>query len=92
MNNDERIKVMTERLQQRFAPQQLMIIDDSEHHRGHAGSQGGAGHFTVRIASVHFAGKSRVAIHREIYQVLGELIPTEVHALRIEILQICATT
>ena len=81
----KRIDVIKQRLEQAFSPVHLDVIDDSEKHKGHAGSQGGAGHYTVIIAADCFAGKSRLNIHREIYAVLDDLIPHEIHALVIRV-------
>jgi BolA protein len=81
----DRIQIITERLQQAFSPEKLDVIDDSDKHRGHAGSRDGAGHYTVIITAHCFAGKSRIVVHREIYQVLNDLIPREIHALQIKI-------
>ena len=86
MNTVERMNVIRQRLEQKFSPSQLDVLDDSEKHKGHPGSAGGAGHYTVRIAADCFAGRKRVAIHRDIYDALSDLIPQEVHALRIQIL------
>ena len=85
MTPDQRSKVITERLQKRFSPTRLEIIDDSAKHIGHAGSRDGAGHYTVIISADCFGGKGRVAIHRDIYQELQDLIPGEVHALQIKV-------
>lgn len=85
MKSDERIKVITERLQKQFSPSQLDVIDDSDKHKGHAGAQGGAGHYTIVIASGSLNQISRVEAHRQIYQVLNDLIPHEIHALIIKI-------
>ncbi len=84
MTPDQRIATIQQRLRQAFSPIQLEIIDDSEKHKGHAGSQGGAGHYTVMIAADHFKQKSRVEAHREVYAVLADLIPHEIHALQIK--------
>ncbi len=81
--NDERMQIIRQRLEKSFLPSHLEVIDDSEKHKGHAGSQGGAGHYTVVIRANSFAGKSRVMIHREIYHVLSDMIPNEIHALKI---------
>ncbi len=86
MTNQQRIKIMTEKLTARLAPTQLEIIDDSHKHIGHAGAQSGAGHFTVKIAAPVFDGKPMLACHRLIYAALGDLIPQEIHALQIKIL------
>ena len=58
------------------------VQDDSHLHAGHAGAREGR-HFTVRIASARFAGLSRVARHRLVYDALGPLGAQGVHALAI---------
>lgn len=84
VHTNERVDQIRERLRHSFLPTTLDVIDDSEKHKGHAGSAGGAGHYTVIISADCFRGKSRVAIHREIYHVLNDLIPHEIHALQIK--------
>lgn len=86
MNTKDRINIITERLQNAFSPTQLEVIDDSHKHIGHAGAQGGAGHYTVIIHSDMFSNKSRVDVHREIYRTLNDMIPHEIHALQIKII------
>ncbi len=66
-----------------LAPTALEIVDDSHLHAGHAGAREGR-HFTVRITAARFAGLSRVARHRLIYDALQLLIPRGIHALAIE--------
>ncbi len=68
-------------------PSMLEIIDESEDHIGHAGALDGRGHFRIKIASEQFKGLSRVAQHRLIYQNIGELMQTDIHALAIEIIE-----
>jgi BolA protein len=79
---------LRERLAERLAPTRLEVIDESAAHAGHAGSDGtGSGtHFRVRIDSPLFAGKSRVACHRLVYDALRDYFDRErgVHALAIE--------
>ena len=70
------------RLRAALAPQQLQVLDDSHLHAGHAGAREGR-HFTVRITSPRFAGLSRVARHRLVYDSLGPLGDQGVHALAI---------
>ena len=86
MNSKERVSIIQERLQKAFEPAELKIIDDGKEHVGHAGSKDGAGHYTVLISSENFKEKTRVEIHREIYNVLNDLIPQEIHALRIKVI------
>jgi BolA family transcriptional regulator, general stress-responsive regulator len=86
MNTEQRIKIMYERLQSAFLPSKLEIIDDSHMHIGHAGAKGGAGHYSILIQANSFKDKTRVDVHRAIYQVLNDLIPHEIHAICIKIL------
>jgi len=68
-----------------FAPQSLEIVNDSHRHAGHAGSPGtGESHFTVKVVSAAFNGKSRLERHRMINAVLAEELKGAVHALAIE--------
>lgn len=79
---------LQQRLQERLAPSQLQVIDESAAHAGHAGA-GDAGfgtHFRVRIASALFTGQTRVAKHRLVYDALQDFVDRGVHALAIEIL------
>jgi len=72
-------------LTEAFAPDHLVIKDDSALHAGHAGApDGGESHFTVEITAKVFAGKNRVARHRLVNQALGELLKTRIHALAIK--------
>jgi BolA protein len=66
-----------------FAPSGLEVRDDSHRHAGHAGAQDGRGHFDVEIASEAFAGLSPLARHRAVYDALGDLMATDIHALSI---------
>jgi BolA protein len=66
-----------------FEPTELTITDDSHLHAGHAGAREG-GHFSVRIRSERFAGLSRVARHRLVYDSLGSLMTAGIHALIID--------
>jgi len=77
-----------EQLRTRLSPSQLEVIDESAAHAGHAGANeaGFGSHFRVRIASPAFAGKSRVACHRLVYDALQNFIDEGLHALAIEII------
>jgi BolA protein len=79
---------MHQALADRLTPTALDVLDESAAHAGHAGADGtGFGtHFRVRIASPLFAGRSRVAQHRLVYDALQEFIDQGVHAIAIEVL------
>ena len=65
-------------------PSSIELIDESEKHRGHSGhNPAGESHFSLRIESPAFAGKSRIERQRMIYSALGELMRARVHALTI---------
>src|SRR5579864_6134272 len=70
------------KLIEKFAPVRLDVLDESQRHAGHAGARPeGETHFAVTIASPAFAGLSRVARQRVVYQILADELATRVHAL-----------
>lgn len=80
--NAERIALVHERLTA-LEPTHIEVIDESHHHVGHAGAEGGACHLRVIISSSQFQGLSPVARHRLVYDRLQDLIPFPIHALAI---------
>ncbi len=75
------------KLTQALAPQRLRIVDDSEKHRGHAGyREGGETHFRVEVVAEAFAGLTRVARQRRVYDILAEELAAGVHALQLKTL------
>jgi BolA protein len=81
--SDERVARIEALLTEAFEPSHLLVKDQSHLHAGHAGAQDGRGHFDVTIVSDAFAGKRPLARHRLIYDALGTLMQTDIHALRI---------
>ena len=67
-----------------LAPAHLTITDDSHRHVGHEGARDGRGHFTVDIVSAAFVGRAPLARHRQIYEALGTLMQTDIHAVSIK--------
>ena len=86
MTSQDRSKIIYTRLTAAFSPTQLEVIDDSDEHIGHAGHQGGGRHFTIIISAECFREKSRIESHRQIYSVFSDMIPDQIHALRIKII------
>ncbi|CQR33020.1 conserved hypothetical protein [Thiomonas arsenitoxydans] len=68
-------------LQQAFKPETLQVTDDSAAHAGHGGFDAMGSHFRVRIVSARFAGASRLARHRLVYDALASMMHHEIHAL-----------
>jgi BolA protein len=64
-------------------PEVLMVQDDSHLHAGHAGASEGR-HFSVQVVSAAFAGKSRVARHRLVYDAAAAFMNKGIHALAID--------
>lgn len=77
-----RIELIERRLQG-LAPTVLEITDQSHLHVGHPGAQDGRGHFHVRIISQKFENQSQLKRHRQVYDALGDLMQTDIHALGI---------
>lgn len=75
------IALIEKKLIQTFSPTQLSVQDDSAEHAGHA--HAGSGHYTVHIAASAFTGKNAINRHRMVYEALGNLMQTHIHALRI---------
>jgi stress-induced morphogen len=73
-----------EKLTRAFTPEALDVVNDSHHHAGHAGSPGGGeSHFSIKVVSAAFDGKSRVERHRMVNAVLAEELAGKIHALAI---------
>ncbi len=74
------------RLRAAFAPDMLVVEDDSESHRGHSGwREGGQTHFNVQIRAPQFADMSRIARHRAVHAALGPDLVGRIHALALDI-------
>ena len=67
-----------------FHPTYMLVKDQSHLHAGHAGAQDGRGHFDVTIESEAFRGKRPLACHRLVYDAMGSLMETDIHALRFQ--------
>lgn len=82
--SEDRIAEITRRLETALQPTSLEVIDESHKHVGHAGARDGRGHFHVRIASGQFAGLRSLQCHRLVYEAVGDLMDTDIHALSID--------
>jgi len=83
MTADTLSALLAERLAA-LEPAHLDLIDESHLHAGHAGAQGGARHFRLRILSNQFQGLGTLARHRLVYDCVRDLMPHPIHALAIE--------
>jgi BolA protein len=72
------------KLTEAFAPVALEVVNDSHRHAGHAGSPGtGESHFTIKVVSAAFAGKSRLERHRMVNRALAAELAGKIHALAV---------
>lgn len=79
---------VAERIEQKliaeFAPARLVVQDQSDAHRGHAGAAGRKEtHFRVEIVSGAFEGLNRVARERLVQAALSAELAEHVHALSV---------
>lgn len=81
-----RVARIEERLRTALDPVDVEVIDDSHRHAGHAGAADGRGHFTVIVVSERFRGVPVVRRHRLVYEAVGDMMTTDVHALSIQAL------
>jgi BolA protein len=75
--------LLRERLMQ-LEPTLLEIDNESHLHAGHAGNQAGASHFRVWVEADCFEGKTKVAQHRLVYDLVNDLMPFPIHALALQ--------
>lgn len=80
---DDRVAVIESALRRAFDPLDLRIKDQSHLHAGHEGARDGRGHFDIMIVSRLFEGQRPLARHRMVYDALGTLMETDIHAARI---------
>jgi BolA protein len=78
---NERFQQIQSRLEETFQPILCQLQDDSAAHAGHAGAASGAGHFSLRIVCEKFEGLNRISRHRLVYDAVGDMMHTEIHAL-----------
>ncbi len=76
---------ISKRLTEAFAPTELEVVNESHKHAGHGGDDGsGESHFAVKIRAEALAALPRVARHRAVHTVLGDL-NSRVHALALDV-------
>ncbi len=82
----DREQLIRDQLEAQLQPTELLIKDQSHLHAGHEGAKDGRGHFSVTIVSDKFAGTNRLQRHQMVYDALGSLLESDIHALRIKAL------
>lgn len=77
----ERIR---ERIASTLAAETVEVQDESHLHAGHEGARDGRGHFRVVVVSTAFEGKNRLQRHRMVFEAVGEMLTTDIHALGVQ--------
>lgn len=74
------------RLTEALSPERLEVVNESHLHAGHQPGFDGAGetHMRIRVVSAQFAGKTRIARHRMVNDLVREEFDAGLHALAIE--------
>jgi len=81
VETNQRVSRIREAIERGLAATHVEVIDHSAEHAGHPGAESGGGHFEVLVVSKRFEGLSRLAAQRLVYQALGPLMTSEIHAL-----------
>lgn len=84
MDSRERTEAIRRRIEQAIHPEKLVVEDEGHLHVGHAGARDGRGHFRVLVVADCFQGMSMIQRHRKVFEAVGELMKTDIHALAIE--------
>ncbi len=83
MNAVGRSAAIQARITSSLQPLEIAIEDESHLHAGHAGARDGRGHFRVRVVSERFTGLRTLQRHRLVYEAVGDLMQTDIHALTV---------
>ncbi len=78
-----RVQAIEAALRDALEPVAILVKDQSHLHAAHAGAEDGRGHFEVTIISARFTGQSRVQRHRTVFDAVGDMMKSDIHALSI---------
>ena len=84
MNTEQRLQAIRQRIEDALQPEQLSVEDEGHLHVGHEGAKDGRGHFRVMVVAKAFDGLTMIQRHRAIYDALGGLMATDIHAVAID--------
>lgn len=79
----ERVSIIKSRLLTILSANEFTITDESDQHAGHSGFDEKGSHFAIHISSKRFQDMSRIHAHRQIYALFSDMMPHDIHALRI---------
>lgn len=77
-------EIIEQKIQDTLDPVSVEVINESHLHKGHSGDDGsGESHFKLKVVSSAFEGKSRLARHKIVFEILSEQVQ-QIHALSID--------
>ena len=84
---NQRYNSIKKKLIEQLRPDFLEIRDDSALHKNHGNIKEGQQetHFYVKIKSPIFENKSKVAMHKMVYEILDEEFSKGLHALELDL-------
>ena len=86
MTDDTRVQRIIDALKSELDAVHVEVEDHSAAHSGHEGAQSGGGHYVLLVVSPRFEGLTPVAAQRLVFQTLGEMMKSEIHALQMRTL------
>lgn len=84
MDAEQRVEAIRQRIEEALDPEELVVEDEGHLHVGHEGARDGRGHFRVFVVAESFDGLTMIQRHRKIYEAMGELMNSDIHALSID--------
>lgn len=78
-----RVAAIRQRISAALQPSVIEVIDEGHLHVGHEGARDGRGHFRVRVVSEKFQGLRPLQRHRLVYDAVGDLMQSDIHALAV---------
>jgi|TARA_B100001093_G_C26545637_1_gene892231 stress-induced morphogen len=81
------LEKIDEKLRQQIQIEELIIVDNSNNHRGHKFFSPEKLHLHLKIKSLYLNSISRVNAQKLIMKILNEDLKTKIHALEISIEQ-----
>jgi BolA protein len=76
-----RVRAIEDALIDGLEADHVEVVDNSDGHINHVGTERGGGHFSVVVVSRTFRGLSRIAAQKLVYETLAELMANDIHAL-----------
>ena len=83
----ERYIIIKEKLTRQLCPEFLEIRDDSDLHKNHGNIKKGdtETHFFIRIKASVFNNKSKLSMHKMVYDILQEEFSKGLHSLELDL-------